>query len=161
MTTTCQICGRAIRAKTGLIAHHGYKQPWLRNGDGHRTASCLGARFAPYEVSRDRIPDVKAVYEGHLAALETAERALLTDPPASFTVTQRDAWGAVRLTKVLERPEGFDPASPRRSYLPLAYDTEYHSRLRTLRGNVSMVRDAIAFLAERYAAWKPPTEKAA
>lgn len=41
----CQICGRAILAYTGLIAHHGYTRP----GDGWQTASCHGARELPYE----------------------------------------------------------------------------------------------------------------
>lgn len=27
-TTTCQVCGRAIKASNGLIAHHGYKRPY-------------------------------------------------------------------------------------------------------------------------------------
>ena len=39
-TRTCQICGRAIKASSGLIAHHGYERP----GWGYQTTSCLGAR---------------------------------------------------------------------------------------------------------------------
>jgi len=50
--TTCQICGRAIKAKNGIIAHHGYTRP----GDGWQTTSCIGARELPYEKSRDVIP---------------------------------------------------------------------------------------------------------
>lgn len=26
-STTCQICGRPIKAKNGLISHHGYRRP--------------------------------------------------------------------------------------------------------------------------------------
>lgn len=48
---TCQICARAIHAGTGMIAHHGYERP----GRGWQTASCMGARELPFEVSRDAL----------------------------------------------------------------------------------------------------------
>jgi hypothetical protein len=44
---TCQGCGRLICSKLGLIAHHGYERP----GDGWQTASCVGAKEDPFEVS--------------------------------------------------------------------------------------------------------------
>ena len=50
-TMTCQCCGRAIFAETGVIAHHGYQRP----GGGWQTASCAGARELPFEVSRDAL----------------------------------------------------------------------------------------------------------
>lgn len=49
--TTCQICGREIKAGRGLIALHGYQRP----GHGWQTQSCYGARHLPFEVSRDRL----------------------------------------------------------------------------------------------------------
>ncbi|MEO1658133.1 MAG: hypothetical protein AAFR65_10445 [Pseudomonadota bacterium] len=45
---TCQICARAIKANTGVIAHHGYQRP---HGWGHQTASCPGSRELPFEES--------------------------------------------------------------------------------------------------------------
>lgn len=48
---TCQVCGRAILAHTGMIAHHGYTRPW----EGMQTSSCEGARHVPFEVSRDAL----------------------------------------------------------------------------------------------------------
>lgn len=45
---TCQVCGRAILANTGLIAHHGYQRPGL----GWQTGSCHGARALPYEADK-------------------------------------------------------------------------------------------------------------
>lgn len=48
---TCQICGRAIHANTGRIAHHGYQRP----GYGYQTASCPGALELPFELSRDEL----------------------------------------------------------------------------------------------------------
>jgi hypothetical protein len=45
---TCQACGRAICSKLGgVVAHHGYERP----GDGYQTASCMGAKEVPLEVS--------------------------------------------------------------------------------------------------------------
>lgn len=51
---TCQCCGRAHLANTGLMAHHGYQRP----GNGWQTASCAGARELPFEVSRDRLGEI-------------------------------------------------------------------------------------------------------
>ena len=44
----CQACGRAILAKRGTIAHHGYGRPEAY----HQTASCMGAKEPPFEVDR-------------------------------------------------------------------------------------------------------------
>ena len=49
---TCQVCAREIKAKSGIIAHHGYTRP----EHGWQTSSCIGARNLPYEKSRDIIP---------------------------------------------------------------------------------------------------------
>ena len=51
---TCQCCGRQIFAQTGTIAHHGYERP----GYGWQTASCMGAKYLPFEVSRNRLADL-------------------------------------------------------------------------------------------------------
>ncbi len=48
----CQVCGREIKSKSGIIAHHGYTRP----EHGWQTDSCIGARNLPYEKSRDVIP---------------------------------------------------------------------------------------------------------
>lgn len=48
---TCQICGRAILANTGVIAHHGYTRPVPYT----QTSSCMGARELPFEASRDKL----------------------------------------------------------------------------------------------------------
>lgn len=51
---TCQCCGRKYLAKVGTVAHHGYQRP----GDGWQTASCGGAKYLPFEVSRVRLGEV-------------------------------------------------------------------------------------------------------
>lgn len=50
----CQICERKIKCASGVCAHHGYERP--ERGSGYQTESCIGARYRPYEISRERIP---------------------------------------------------------------------------------------------------------
>lgn len=67
-TMTCQCCGRAIFAETGTIAHHGYERP----GEGWQTASCMGAKFLPFEVARERLGDLIRYIESHLVDLRAS-----------------------------------------------------------------------------------------
>jgi len=76
----CQICARAIKAKTGLIAHHGYTRPYL----GMQTQSCRGARELPYEKSRDVIPKeiagIKSFVESTKLLLEKVKQGNVDVP---------------------------------------------------------------------------------
>jgi hypothetical protein len=56
---TCQLCGRLIRSKHGVIAHHGYTRP----GGGWQTASCDGTHHPPLEVSNRHLLDTIADFE--------------------------------------------------------------------------------------------------
>lgn len=102
---TCQICGREIKAKSGLIAHHGYQRP----GQGWQTASCFGARWRPYEVACDALPPAIKSATQYRDQQKVALKTLRTNPPATFTLQDRDAYGSPRgLPKIVSRPEGFD-----------------------------------------------------
>lgn len=69
---TCQCCARQIFAETGLIAHHGYERP----GYGYQTASCMGARNLPFEVSREVLGDlIVSLWNWH--ARDTQARAAI------------------------------------------------------------------------------------
>lgn len=152
MKTTCQICGRVIQAKKGVIAHHGYNRP----GHGWQTASCHGARFLPYEVSRDRIPQVEEIYRAIREAKQTAFDAMMASPPATLTIRRkRDAWDKVGEPVTLERPEGFDAARniAAGSYRPRTYESEHAFTARQLKAEIASIGDALAFLAERFASW--------
>jgi len=81
---TCQICGRPIKAKNGLIAHHGYKRP--DRGSGWQTASCLGARFFPYEVSCDQIPPTIQYIKEHISRIEAKLEDFINNPPENLIV---------------------------------------------------------------------------
>jgi len=76
-TMHCQCCGRAIHAAKGAIAHHGYTRP----GDGWQTASCFGAKYAPWEVSRLRVKDLiehlEQVLERSIAARDAVHAETL------------------------------------------------------------------------------------
>ena len=150
--TTCQICGRAIKANTGLIAHHGYKQPW---GDGQRTQSCPGSRHLPYEVSRDAIPGVRANYARQGELLEARVADWVANPPATIHAVRRDAYGAVRTEQTLTRPDGFDAEKNlnRGGYRLMTYELEHATRLRRMRAELSGLVEAIAWLTERYDGW--------
>lgn len=74
-TKTCQICGRQIRAKNGVLAHHGYRRP----GEGWQTASCEGARELPLEKS-------DSVLKSHIAAVARALEDSLAYAAASITM---------------------------------------------------------------------------
>jgi hypothetical protein len=56
---TCQLCGRLIRSKHGVIAHHGYTRP----GGGWQTSSCDGTHHSPLEVSNAHLIETIADYE--------------------------------------------------------------------------------------------------
>lgn len=77
---TCQICAREIKAKFGVIAHHGYQRPY----EYTQTASCMGARHLPYEKSRDvilvAIEQIKSFIENHKALIEKVKVGNISVP---------------------------------------------------------------------------------
>lgn len=66
-TMTCQCCGRAIFAETGVIAHHGYE----RTAAGWQTASCMGARHLPFETDRTRLGEMIVALGNQLDRMRT------------------------------------------------------------------------------------------
>jgi hypothetical protein len=80
----CQCCGRAILANLGSIAHHGYERPDL--GSGWQTASCHGAKRAPFEVDRAALGEMIGYMraqllrnEKHRAAIKSEKRPIVFD----------------------------------------------------------------------------------
>lgn len=65
---TCQCCGGSYLAKLGTIAHHGYQRP----GTGWQTASCMGAKFVPFENGHARLDQLIATLEGRMKDLKKA-----------------------------------------------------------------------------------------
>jgi hypothetical protein len=155
MTTTCQICGREIKAKKGIIAHHGYQRP----GQGWQTSSCFGARWRPYEVACDALPPAIESCERFIAMQEVALAALITSPPAtmSYNKNARKSWlpsGNVDVPK----PENFDHSNP--DYSPNSYWHLYNSQKEGHESHIKMASYQLADLKKRLADWKAPQEAA-
>lgn len=103
--TTCQICGRAIKANTGLIAHHGYRRPYPQL----QTRSCFGARRLPYEVAHDAIDEYLLLLKRWLLDVKFARTTLVMSPPDQLQYRhKRDAWDQGTMIDV-SRPDNFDP----------------------------------------------------
>lgn len=147
---TCQICGRAIRANTGIIAHHGYKRP----GQGWQTSSCPGAKKLPYEVSRAQIPPTIEAIERYKAGAEAALKGLLASPPETLTFQRRDAWGKpLGEPRVYKRPEGFDPLKKVGSYSAWSYESVFYPEVSTKQRQITAATHDIESLHKRYDAW--------
>ena len=77
--TTCQFCGREIKAKLGTIALHGYRRP----GQGWQTGSCWGAKHRPYEVACDQL----TIYVASLAKSVEVLRERIAKPITELRLT--------------------------------------------------------------------------
>jgi hypothetical protein len=157
--THCQICGRLIQAKKGLIAHHGYKRP--DRGSGWQTASCMGAKHLPYEVSRDLIPVAKEAVERFVVDCEEAIAREQAEPREVFKVrSRRDYHNTMPLIEV-KRPDGFNPADPaERHHFDNNRDGTYRFVRRRflwdMEQEVRYGRLDVEALQVRYDAWTPP-----
>jgi hypothetical protein len=144
--TTCQICGRAIKAKRGLIAHHGYQRP-----GGWQTASCFGARHEPFQVSAAAIPPYIQFLKESLASRESWLIELRENPPEKLTVS----FGMTQTKEVL-RPEGFsvEKAEKMCTGNPWHYDWAFHSRVWKLIQEIKEIKVEIPMFETRLASWR-------
>lgn len=153
--THCQICARPIKARTGIIAHHGYERP---QAQGWQTASCDGARQLPYEVSRDFIPVVIERYKGHAAHQEAIADEMLRAPSDKVTRVHLNRFGRSDMTKDFEKPAVFDPYAvvnrPARAFSYNSYENEFVKQYESHRANVKEIEAAIVFLQNRFNSWK-------
>lgn len=147
----CQICGRAIKANTGVIAHHGYQRP---AGWYSQTASCFGARFKPYEVAHDAIDALIPIVE---KSLEEAKARLVdwnAHPAETLKYAPRDAYGKVRFEREYARPEGFDPATAYNPGTLNDYRGLFFNGRREREQAVRGMTEELSFLRQRRADWK-------
>lgn len=153
MTTTCQICARAIKANTGTVAHHGYTRP---HGEGWQSSSCFGAKWRPYEVACDALPPAIKSAELYKIGQETALARWLAEPPETITYQREDAYGPRGPLHTFKRPDGFDPSTARTSYMMITYEWQYQDRQRAYERRIKQVTADIAALKKRLAEWKAP-----
>lgn len=151
-TTTCQICGRPIQANTGVIAHHGYQRPY--RGSGWQTASCQGARYAPYEQSCDRIPVVIDMIRRFIATSQAALTGLVSAPPETLLGERYLGMGRIE-TFPVSKPDDFTPSSPK-DYRKNSYVSLWHERKHDLERAIAEAQHDQAALEKRLADWVPP-----
>jgi hypothetical protein len=149
---TCQCCGRAIFAETGVIAHHGYQRP----GGGWQTASCMGARELPFEVSRDALGrlivnlqdwEARAVAARAAVAAETAPVVVTV----SDTSKPRDPQTGRRPILTIELTRATDVAA---TGLKGTFDEYKTSDMLARDREIAGVRDEIKAQQARFDGWK-------
>jgi len=147
----CQICAREIKSNTGTIAHHGFLRPG--NGWG-QTSSCEGAKYLPYEQSRDRIPEVVENYKKYRQNNIEAETDYMANPPATITRFAMSSYGK---NETFVRPENFDSkkAMEKGSWgFGEGYWMEFSKRVRECQKNIKSLDAEIEFLKLRWLTWK-------
>jgi len=154
---TCQCCGRLILANTGKIAHHGYERP----GSGWQTSSCMGAKYLPFEVSRDRLGMMINVMEArrdrlieHRAevASETAGVLVSWKKRSSFTKGYvPSSFEFTRANFASEEGQKARRAAPIHAY---DYDELLKRELGRMDYQIRAIESHIAEEEKRYAGWK-------
>lgn len=152
---TCQICGRPIKAKNGIIAHHGYKRP----GDGWQTASCAGAREKPYEISCNVLPPTIASIKAHIARVETKLENHMNNPPKTLTIMMGAPWSR-QIPKEVTIPKNFDskklPCCLNELY---CYEGEFIDIKRRLQQDIKYSKQDLIFMEERLKNWVAPSQE--
>jgi len=143
--TTCQICGRPIKASKGIIAHHGYRRPDY----GWQTASCMGARHLPYEKSCDAIPSAITYMERYIENTKQSLKNHRENPPESLVIKM---YG--REDKRCDRPVDFNPE---KSYRPYTYESMWHSMEYAMTTSLRSSKLQLEYLKTRLSNWKPET----
>ncbi len=146
--TTCQICARPIKASNGRIAHHGYKRP----GGGWQTASCIGARHLPYEVSCDQIPVAIAMIQRFLDREEIALALHITFPPETIKYT-RGSWEKTKF--IANRPPNFNSTGEYPWRHLYSYESLFFHRKDEIEQGLKHAMHDLEFLTKRLADWVP------
>lgn len=152
----CQCCGRLIMANTGAIAHHGYQRP---AGWYSQTASCMGARALPFEVSRDVLGQMIAAMQDHLERQQASRARIEADAqPLHFSYRMRrdyglkiDRWVEVTRDTFEIVQEGY--ADELRKYGIHAFDTLKANALRTNAQGIQGTQDALTEQRARFDGW--------
>ena len=157
-TMHCQCCGRAIHAAKGAIAHHGYTRP----GDGWQTASCFGAKYAPWEVSRLRVKDLIEHLEQVLGRSIVARDGVHAETlPVThhYQVYDRKVRGGYRFEKISMTRDTFEivkAANPDKvfSHTPSATFDEFKKRdLEKRNHKIAQLKRDITEFTLKYDGW--------
>lgn len=168
----CQCCGRAILAKLGTIAHHGYERP----GHGWQTSSCMGAKRLPFEVDRTALGEMikflrdrLARNEKHRAAIKAEKKPIVFDYESQLIgpLQWRHEYGRGNKWPVVKRSfdvsrESFEAfkAGPGSNSTYGIYDFDaYKARhVEGLTRSIKNLREHIEEEQKRYDGWKQSHE---
>lgn len=171
-TMTCQICGGAYLARTGLMAHHGFHRP----GYGWQTASCAGARCLPFEVTKadlnleiasarrdlaERLRTIKIV-KNEMSPITITYSYHAPDAPRWSKPETKYLHGLTRRNfeaKKLEAPDAFknkqgDFDKTTYRHADYTFDTALQRDLAEKRQQASLLKNYIAQQEQRAAVWK-------
>jgi len=146
-STHCQICGRAILANTGLIAHHGYTRP----GSGWQTASCFGARWKPYEIACDALPPAIRSCDGFRKMVVKTKADYLSDPPAELVIEPRQYTNEKPVT--VTRPDGFKTDKQPGSWRSRTYEAKFWSLISAQIREIRSAEESLKYMRQRLADW--------
>ena len=159
---TCQCCGRGILAKLGTIALHGYERP----GYGWQTNSCMGAKYLPFEISRDRLADLIHALKNHRTGLKFNRAKVAAEAsgyPVTVAWTERnpDSPRGGRLNRSFDftRVNFADPgteattAREHLNYNTRTFDDLLARELTQRDRQIEMLEQDIADHEKRYAGW--------
>jgi hypothetical protein len=147
--TTCQVCGRTVKASKGLIAHHGYRRPY----EGFQTASCEGARYVPYEVSCDRLREVTEMVRQFIARQQEMLADFLGNPPQTLTETvRRSSWDKQGTDYIYTRPDTFN-AEKYYSGIPRTYENAFDGRKTSYERTIRLATLDLETMERRLREW--------
>lgn len=150
----CQICGRAIKAKRGRIAHHGYTRP----GHGWQTSSCRGARHYPYDVAHNALDAEITRLAKMIPDAEARAQEFIANPPAELKEIPRKSsmW---KEAKTFQRPEGFDGEKEAASGVGRSgYQGLFVSSVWESKRWITSMKEYFAFIKGRRDNWKGPLQ---
>ena len=153
---TCQACGRLIRSAYGIIAHHGYERP----GSGWQTASCMGAKEEPLEVSNLIL--LAAIRHHELRIGELREKiagveagtlpVIVTWSPNSWERLKKNS---VSFNVTRENFEALKAEKPGVFPFYMSFESHRDNYLGQLAGYLRHWRAGLAECSKRNDGWKP------
>lgn len=147
--STCQICGREIKSKNGVIAHHGYRRPEY----GWQTQSCFGARHLPYELSCGAIPLAIDHLKEYIKATKKALENAIKNPPESLERSEYTGY-ASRQMVTYPRPDGFNSLKEDNSYsFREGYKLAFFAMIHSMKKSIESAEGQIEYLENRLKNW--------
>lgn len=155
---TCQICGREIKAKNGVIAHHGYTRP----DQGYQTKSCFGARHLPYEESAEAIPLFIVELNRYIMHEQERFESIMRHPPEYLEKSEYTGREGRHMVKY-NRPENFDPKVEKVSYSYMRdqYEMLFSTLKNSIQKNINSSQEYIFFLEQRQKNWQKQAQQTA